>query len=68
MTLLLWGFVVVERKTRNSADALLATGVRLDASRARLTKRATSLQPHLNYSDTSKTTFKSQQKIENEQR
>jgi hypothetical protein len=47
MTLLLWRFVVVEGKTRNSADSLLATGVRLDASRARLTKRATSLQPHL---------------------
>jgi hypothetical protein len=57
MTLLLWSFVVVEGKTRKSGENSVVR-VRLDASRARLTKRATSLQPHLNYSDTSKSTLK----------
>jgi hypothetical protein len=43
------------------AGASLATGVRLDASRARLTKRATSLQPT---ATPQKQHEKSQQKIE----
>jgi hypothetical protein len=68
MRLLLWSFVVVEGKTRKSgekSERVVSDGVRLYASRARLTIRATSLQP---IATPQKQHEKSQQKERSEQR